>query len=167
MIYLHNQCNDAHLTAAAEMPAVWAAIGVDFLAFLKPSVPQDVLTMYWPSLSVTWMWVLTQASTHRQARTHTHTHNLLSPHNSLMIIPFTYLQYVCRLTYYMWLWYVRSATPQTSSHPISMTCLGPVMEDSDCGVRYNNYSYWLEMAIMVIGNMLRWCVNVTWTLLNF
>lgn len=46
------------ITAAAEMPAVWAAIGVDFLMFRKPSVPQDVLTIDLPALSVTWMCVL-------------------------------------------------------------------------------------------------------------
>lgn len=44
--------------AAADMPAVWAAIGVDFLMFLKPSHPQDVLTSDCPALSVSWMCVL-------------------------------------------------------------------------------------------------------------
>lgn len=48
------------VTAAAEMPAVWAAMGVDFLMFLKPSVPHDVLTMDFPALSVTWMCVLAE-----------------------------------------------------------------------------------------------------------
>lgn len=47
-----------HLTAAAAMPVVWAAIGVDFFILRKPSVPHEVLAMDWPSLSVTWMWVL-------------------------------------------------------------------------------------------------------------
>lgn len=47
-----------HLTAAAEIPAVCAAIGVDFFTFLKPSDPHDVRTMYWPRQSVTWICVL-------------------------------------------------------------------------------------------------------------
>lgn len=51
------------LTAAAEMPAVWAAMGVDFLMFLNPSVPQDVLTIDCPALSVSWMCVLPQYRT--------------------------------------------------------------------------------------------------------
>lgn len=46
------------LTAAAEIPAVWAATGVDFLMFLKPSVPHDVRTIDCPALSVSWMCVL-------------------------------------------------------------------------------------------------------------
>lgn len=33
-------------------------MGVDFLLFLKPSVPQDVLIIDCPSLSVSWMCVL-------------------------------------------------------------------------------------------------------------
>lgn len=54
------------ITAAAEIPAVWAAMGVDFLMFLKPSVPQDVLTMEVPVLSVTWMCVLVDDRTTHQ-----------------------------------------------------------------------------------------------------
>ena len=38
---------------AAECPAVCAAMGVDFLMFLKPSVPHDVLTNDRPAASVT------------------------------------------------------------------------------------------------------------------
>lgn len=46
------------LTVPAEIPVDWAATGVDFLMFLKPSVPHDVRTMDRPALSVSWMCVL-------------------------------------------------------------------------------------------------------------
>lgn len=52
------------LTAAAEIPAVWAATGVDFLMFLKPSVPHDVRTIDCPTLSVSWMCVLRTGEVH-------------------------------------------------------------------------------------------------------
>lgn len=46
------------LTTAAAMAAVCAAMAVPFLAFWKPSVPQDVRANGWLSKLTTWMWVL-------------------------------------------------------------------------------------------------------------
>lgn len=46
------------LTTAAAMPAVWAAMAVAFLAFWKPSMPQDVRANGLLSKLTTWMWVL-------------------------------------------------------------------------------------------------------------
>lgn len=40
------------------MPAVCAAMAVPFLAFWKPSVPQDVRANGLLSKPTTWMWVL-------------------------------------------------------------------------------------------------------------
>lgn len=60
-ISVYNQYDHIlNLTEAAEIPAVCAAIGVDFFTFLKPSDPHEVRTMYWPRQSVTWMCVLEQ-----------------------------------------------------------------------------------------------------------
>lgn len=51
----HTECG---LTTAAAMAAVCAAMAVPFLAFWKPSVPQDVRANGWLSKLTTWMWVL-------------------------------------------------------------------------------------------------------------
>lgn len=49
---------DPGLTTAAAMAAVCAAMAVPFLAFWKPSVPQDVRENGLLSKLTTWMWVL-------------------------------------------------------------------------------------------------------------
>lgn len=46
------------LTAAAAMPAVCAAMPVPFLAFLNPSVPQEVRARGWLAAETTWICVL-------------------------------------------------------------------------------------------------------------
>lgn len=50
-----HQCR---LTTAAAMAAVCAAMAVPFLAFWKPSVPQDVWANDMLSKVTTWTWVL-------------------------------------------------------------------------------------------------------------
>jgi len=54
------------LTTAAAMPAVCAAMAVPFLAFWKPSVPQDVWANGLLSKLTTWMWVLQQERSKRK-----------------------------------------------------------------------------------------------------
>lgn len=49
---------DEGLTTAAATAAVCAAMAVPFLAFWKPSVPQDVRDSGWLSKPTTWMCVL-------------------------------------------------------------------------------------------------------------
>lgn len=44
--------------AAAAMPAVWAAMPVPFLAFRKPSVPQEARASGWFAADMTWICVL-------------------------------------------------------------------------------------------------------------
>lgn len=60
--------NQRGLTAAAAMAAVCAAMAVPFLAFWKPSVPQDVRAKGRLSKLTTWMWVLQKEGQKKEAR---------------------------------------------------------------------------------------------------
>lgn len=77
----NRQCK---LTVAAAMPAVCAAMAVAFLAFWKPSVPQDVWANGLLSKLTTWMWVLQQERDKRkkEARRGFYCHNAWLHHRT-------------------------------------------------------------------------------------
>lgn len=74
--------NQRGLTAAAAMAAVCAAMAVPFLAFWKPSVPQDVRAKGRLSKLTTWMWVLQKESGKRKKQGRTELYSGTAHHTT-------------------------------------------------------------------------------------